>query len=187
MFNFIADISEPAAEMSGLTRLMDTFGVRGDLLFAQIVNFALVTYLLYRFALKPVLKTIDERQKKISEGLQYAETMKAQMAASEQERLKIVKQAQSEAEKLIEKTKKEGERYLQEQKKVSEQKIEQMFSQARNSLDLERSQMMSEAREEIAQLVISTTERILQNSLTDDVKRSLNRQALEALKKEQAK
>jgi len=41
-----------------VTRIMDTFGVQGDLLVAQIINFCLVSYVLYRFAIKPVLKTV---------------------------------------------------------------------------------------------------------------------------------
>ena len=53
---------------NAVTRLMDNFGVQGDLLVAQIINFCLVSYVLYRFAIKPVLKTVEERQKKISES-----------------------------------------------------------------------------------------------------------------------
>ncbi|MDR1255271.1 MAG: F0F1 ATP synthase subunit B [Puniceicoccales bacterium] len=184
MTHFFADLASPAGESSGFMHLMDTFGVRGDLLFAQVVNFCVVTYLLYRFALKPVLKTVEERQRKISEGLQYAEEMKAQLASAEQDRLKVVKQSQEDAQKLLERTKKESEIYLHEQKEATEGKINQMFSQARDSIEMERKQMITEARAEVVDLVIATTERILQSSLTDEVKASLNKQALEALKEE---
>ena len=72
---------------NAVTRLAETFGVQTELLIAQIVNFCLVTYLLYRFAVKPTLKTIEARQKKIEEGLRFAEEMKAKQASAERERL----------------------------------------------------------------------------------------------------
>ena len=163
---------------------MDTFGVQGDLLVAQIINFCLVSYVLYRFAIKPVLKTVEERQKKISEGLQYAEEMKAQLASTEKERLSLLKKAQEDAQSLFAKTKHESEVYLQDQKKVAEQKIEQMFAQAKDAMAVERRNMMAEARTEVATLVVATTERLLKNVLTEDMRAQLNAQAAVVLQTE---
>ena len=167
-----------------VTRIMDTFGVQGDLLVAQIINFCLVSYVLYRFAIKPVLKTVEERQKKISEGLQYAEEMKAQLASAEKERLNLLKKAQEDAQTLFAKTKQESELYLQEQKKSAEQKVEQMLVQAKDAIEVERRNMISEARTEVATLVVATTERLLKDVLTDEMRAKLNSQAVTALKSE---
>ena len=167
-----------------VTRIMDTFGVQGDLLVAQIINFCLVSYVLYRFAIKPVLKTVEERQKKISEGLQYAEEMKAQLASAEKERLNLLKKAQEDAQTLFAKTKQESELYLQEQKKSAEKKVEQMLGQAKDAIEVERRNMISEARTEVATLVVATTERLLKDVLTDEMRANLNSQAVTALKSE---
>ena len=167
-----------------VTRIMDTFGVQGDLLVAQIINFCLVSYVLYRFAIKPVLKTVEERQKKISEGLQYAEEMKAQLASAEKERLNLLKKAQEDAQTLFAKTKQESELYLQEQKKSAEKKVEQMLGQAKDAIEVERRNMISEARTEVATLVVATTERLLKDILTDEMRAKLNSQAVTALKSE---
>ena len=179
-----AAVNEPE---NAVTRLMDTFGVQGNLLIAQIINFCLVSYVLYRFAVKPVLKTVEERQKKISEGLQYAEEMKAQLASAEKERLALLRKAQDEAQSLFAKTKQESEYYLQEQKKAADQKIEQMMQQAQDGIAMERKNMLSEVRAEVASLVVATTERLLKNVLTDDVRAKLNVQATSALEAEQRK
>lgn len=170
---------------NAVTRIMDTFGVQSDLLIAQIVNFCLVSYVLYRFAIKPVLKTVEERQKKISEGLQYAEEMKSQLASAEKERLNLLKKAQEDAQSLFAKTKQESELYLLEQKKVAEQKVEQMLEQAKSAIEVERSRMLAEARSEVATLVVATTERLLKDVLTNDMRAKLNEQATSALKSEQ--
>lgn len=172
------------ASSNAVTRLMDTFGVETELLIAQIINFCLVTYVLYRFAIKPILKTVEERQKKISEGLQYAEEMKSQLASAERERLSLMKKAQDDAQALFAKTKQESEIYLSEQKKAAEAKVEQMLSQAKSAIDLEHRNMLAEARSEVSELVVATTKRLLSDILTEEMRSKLNQKAAEALESE---
>lgn len=162
---------------NAVTRLAETFGVQTELLVAQIVNFCLVTYLLYRFAVKPTLKTVEERQKKIEEGLRFAEEMKSKQAAAEQERLEVIKKAQADAQALLANTRAEGERYLAEQKKVAEEKVLQLTEQARHAMEGEHRTMLKEAKAEIATLTVATTERLLGNILTNDMRTKLSEQA----------
>ena len=162
---------------SAVARLAETFGVQTELLVAQIINFCLVTYLLYRFAVKPTLKTVEERQKKIEEGLHFAEEMKAKQASAERERMEVLKKAQADAQALLANTKAEGERYLAEQRKAAEAKVSQLTEQARHAMEGERSTMLKEAKDEIVTLTVATTERLLSGILTDDMRAKLNEQA----------
>ena len=162
---------------NAVTRLAETFGVQTELLVAQIINFCLVTYLLYRFAVKPTLKTVEARQKKIEEGLRFAEEMEAKQASAERERLEVLKKAQADAQALLANTKAEGERYLAERKKAAEEKVSQLTEQARHAMDGERSMMMKEAKAEIVTLTVETTERLLSGILTDEMRAKLNEQA----------
>ena len=162
---------------NAVTHLAETFGVQTELLVAQIINFCLVTYLLYRFAVKPTLKTVEARQKKIEEGLRFAEEMKAKQASAERERLEAVKKVQADAQALLANTKAEGERYLAEQRKAAEEKVSQLTEQARHAMEGERSAIMKEARGEIVGLTVAITERLLSDILTDDMRVKLNEQA----------
>ncbi len=185
VFSLLATATEGSE--NAVTRLMDTFGVQGNLLIAQMINFCLVSYVLYRFAIKPILKTVEERQKRISEGLQYAEEMKAQLASAEKERLELIRKAQADAQSLFAKTKQESELYLQSQRKSTDEKIAQMFSQAQGAIEVERRNMLTEVKSEIASLVVATTERLLKDVLTEDMRSKLNEQAESALEAEQRK
>lgn len=179
--NFFLFFATTTESTNAVTRLMDNFGVQGNLLMAQVINFCLVSYVLYRFGIKPVLKTVEERQKKISEGLHYADEMKAQLAAAEQERRDLLKKAQEDAQSLFDKTKREGEMYLQEQKRVAEQKVEQILTQAQSAIESERRKMLTEVKTEVASLVVATTEHVLKDVLTDEVRTQLNKKASEVL------
>jgi F-type H+-transporting ATPase subunit b len=134
---------------------------------------------LYRFALKPVLKTLDERQKIISDGLQCAEEMKAQMAETEQKRLKILDEAHAEAKDWFEKAKEESVEYVKTQRQRAEERADDILTQARESIALEHSKMMKDVHSEVVQLVVSTTERVLKKTLTEEDKAEFNRRTLE--------
>ena len=59
-----------------------------------------------------------------------------------------------------------------------------MFAQARSSMEVEHRNMLAEVRTEISTLVVATTERLLKNVLTEDMRSQLNKQAESALKTE---
>jgi len=59
---------------------IEKFGIDWKLLLAQLINFAVVFFVLRAFAYKPILKLLDERKKKIEEGLTFAEKAKSELA-----------------------------------------------------------------------------------------------------------
>lgn len=179
--HMIASASSAATDVAS-TGILDTFGVKWELVVAQIINFCVVTYVLYRFALKPVLKTVEERQKKISDGLQYAEEVKMQLSEIERQRADVIRKAQGDAQQLFEKTKKDSEVYFKAQRDLAEEKAANILRQADEAIASERKKMLSEVRSEIGELVVNTTERLLLGFLKDSDKAELNKQALETLK-----
>src|SRR5476649_87408 len=97
---FLAQVTSQAAEAAaahgepatGITKIFQDFGISWPFFLAQVVNFSLVAFILWKFAFKPVLATLDERQKKIADGLRYADEMKAKLEATQQESAAILKQ-----------------------------------------------------------------------------------------------
>ena len=66
----VAEVAVGQGEhLNPISDLAGQFGVNWKFLFAQIANFCIVAFLLYKFAFKPVISSIDERQKKIADGL----------------------------------------------------------------------------------------------------------------------
>src|SRR5207302_2394872 len=79
----LAAAAPEAAAESGITQLTHTFGINLPAILAQVVSFCVVAFVLWYFAFKPVLATINERQRTISAGLKYAEEMQAKLAATQ--------------------------------------------------------------------------------------------------------
>ncbi len=161
--------------------LMHQFGIEGPMLFAQILNFAIVAYLLYRFAFKPVLATIDERQKKISDGLQYAEEMKNKLAEAEKEHSAKIQTAQKESQDIIAQARDQAKAFLDKQTQDATAKAEDMLTKANEAIELEHKKMLSEVREEVTRLVVGTASKVLSKDLTDDEKSRFSKTAANEL------
>ena len=156
-----------AAAASGITKITQEFGLSWPFLLAQILNFSVVAVLLWYFGFKPVLATLDERQKKIASGLQYAEEMKAKLEAAQQEAAASAKKAQAEASRIIDEARKSAKEFLEKQTQESSAKANDILVRAQQVIELEKKKMLAEARTEIARLVVETTRRVLSKDLSE--------------------
>ncbi len=171
--------SAPAA--SGVSKIFQDFGISWPFLLAQILNFSIVAFLLWRFAFKPVLATLDERQTKIASGLQYADEMKVKLEAIQQESVASAKRSQTEAAKVIDEARKSAKEFLEKQTQEAAAKASDMLVKAQQVIELEKKKMLAEARTEIARLVVATTQQVLSKELSDSDRSRYNESAARAL------
>ncbi|MFT3783457.1 MAG: F0F1 ATP synthase subunit B [Nibricoccus sp.] len=173
---------ETAAQSGGgFTEVLNGLGITLPNLLAQIVNFAVVAFLLYKFAWKPVLATLAERQNKIESGLKYAEDMKAQLASAQQENAALLKAAQAEATKVIEEARKTAKDFSDKIQKEATDRANDQMAKAQQAIELEHKKMLADARGEIARLVVSTTERVLAKKLSEADRAGFNEAAAKEL------
>ena len=158
-----------AAEGSDkLHALQSQFGIEGKYLLMQVISFAVLAFVLYRFFFKPVLATVDERNRQIQQGLHHAEEMKAKLAAAQAESAAIIKQAQGEATRIIEEARQSAKTFLDRQTKEATDKAAEMIAKGQQAIELEHRKMLAEARTEIARLVVATTQKVLSKELSSD-------------------
>jgi F-type H+-transporting ATPase subunit b len=156
-----------AVESAGNPNLLEKFGVEWHYVVWQIVSFVIVLFVLYKFGIKPVVATMEERNRKIESGLRHAEEMQAKLAAAQQESAALVKKANAEAAKIVEEARKTAKEYLDRQTQEAGAKASDLLAKAQQAIELEHKKMLADARTEIARLVVATTERVLAKKLTD--------------------
>ena len=184
----IAQAAGPAAEAatqgdaaSGITKITQQFGLSWPFLLAQIINFSLVAFILWRFAFKPVLAMLDERQRKISDGLRYAEEMKAKLDAAQQESAASAKRSQVEATRIIEEARKSAKEFLDRQTQEGAARAGEIIAKAQQAIELEKKKMLAEARTEIARLVVAITQQVLAKDLSEAERSRYNESAAREL------
>lgn len=181
----LAEVTPPAAgeTASGITKILNDFGIRGPLLLAQIVNFTIVAFLLWKFAFKPILATIGERQQKIDSGLKYAEEMQAKLEASHRASETQIREAQLKGQQIVAEAQKAAKALADKQQQEAVEKANAFITKAQAAIDLEKAKMLAEARTEIARLVVATTQRVLAKELSDADRSRYNESAARELTK----
>jgi len=180
-----------AADDSGIVgKLTDTanhitseFHVTWYMFIGQAVNFCIVAFVIYHFAFKPVLATIDARNQKIAEGLKYTEDMKLKLAQTEQQQAEVLKQASLEGKKVIAEARDTGKALVDKAVQDAARTAEDIIKKGQDAIALERQQMLNDLRREVATLVVATANRVLARDLTADERARFNTAAAADLSK----
>ncbi|MDP3069704.1 MAG: F0F1 ATP synthase subunit B [Opitutaceae bacterium] len=156
-----------AAAQGAEASIPERFGLEPKYVVMQVISFLVVLFVLYRFAIKPVTATMEERARKIESGIKHAEEMQAKLAAAQQESAAIVKKANAESVRIVDEARKSAKDYLDKQTQEASVKANDLLAKAQQAIELEHKKMLAAARTEIARLVVTTTERVLAKKLTD--------------------
>jgi F-type H+-transporting ATPase subunit b len=177
-----ASVGAEHAEDGGvISELAGNFGISWPTLVAQMVNFCIVALVLYKFAVKPIAATLDERQQKIADGLQYAEEMKVQLAAAERERAEKIKEAAVAAQGILAESREQSKEMIEQKTQEAAAQAEAIIRKASEATELERQKMLSDVRQEVARLVVATSATVLSRDLSDAEKQKFTDSAAKEL------
>lgn len=153
-------------------------GLNLPALIAQLVNFALLLIIFRLLLYKPLLKVLDERKKRIEEGLQASDEAKRRLTETEQEVGAEMAKARQEAQALIAQAQQTSTRIAEESRVTARTEAEQILERARSEIQLERDNAIAELRREFADLTITAAERVIRRSVDRDAHRDLIEQVL---------
>jgi len=110
-------------------------------LLAQVVNFGLIAWIIWRFLLKRLLATMNERREKIAQGLADAERSKASLVEAGRERERILQEASAESYRILQAAREEAERLRAAALERAGRDAERVIEEARGVIALERADM----------------------------------------------
>jgi len=155
----------------------DTFGWNPWLFLSQVISFAIVAFLLRRFAYKPILAVLEERRRKIEEGQLNAEKIKKELAEAEKRYQEILAKANADAQKMIAEARQSSARLADRKEQEAIMAAEQILAKAREASILEHGRTMAELKREIGRLVVDTTAKVTGKVLTSEDQRRLQEEA----------
>lgn len=147
-----------------MTALFGAFGLKGSLLLAQAVNFAIVLVALWYFLYKPVTKVLAERQQVVAKGVEDAKRAAEELAHAGDKAAEVVGKADKEAEAIVKSARssatEERERMLAE----AEARAAQVARDAQARAQEEAAATRRESEKEIARLAVLAAEKVLASS-----------------------
>lgn len=151
----------------------EQFGVDWPHFIAQCVSFAIVLFLLHRFAYKPILQVLEERRQRIKEGLDNAQKIQAELAKTEAGRQQVLAEANAQANQFIVEARQAAARLLEDETQKAIAAANQILAKAREASEAELVRMKAELRREMGRLVVETTGKVTGKVLTGDDHRRL--------------
>ena len=130
--------------------------------------FIIVLVILRKFAWKPILNALRNREQSIEESLRSAEKAKKEMEKLQADNEKILAEARKERDKMLKETKKNSERILNEAKNKAGDESKKIIQTARIQIENEKNAAIADIRDQVAELSVDIAEKILKEKLKDD-------------------
>jgi F-type H+-transporting ATPase subunit b len=133
----------------------------------QTLIFIGLVLLLKKYAWKPILDAVNEREEGIKNSLESAEEAKKEMASIVADNEKILKEARIERDNLLKDARVMKEKMISDAKYEASIEAEKLISLAKTSIENETMKAMTELKNQIADLSIDIAEKVLRNELSD--------------------
>ncbi len=137
------------------------------LLFWMLLSFSISFWLLAKFAWKPILKAIKNREETIENSLKAAEEAKAQMAQLKADNQKIMLEARAERDKLLQEAKEIRDKMVQQAEVEAKDRATAIIEEARIQIDNEKQNALKDIKAKVADLSIDISEKILRRELAN--------------------
>jgi F-type H+-transporting ATPase subunit b len=134
-------------------------------LFVQALSFALLIWFAVKFIWPPLNRAIDERNKRIADGLAAAEKGKAALVDAERKGDAAVKEARERASGVLVESEKRGSQIVEEAKVAAKTEADRIITGAREQIASEVAKAKTELREQVAALAVAGAEKILQREV----------------------
>lgn len=162
-----------------MEELVKTFHIDASLLLAQFVNFTIVLLVLYKFAYKPILKTLNERTNKIEKGLKDAEDAQNKLSEMEKTEKEVLTKAKEEGQKIITAAEATARKNKEEFLLETKQQAEKLLADAGKKIEEEKNKMIGEIKAEMAGLVVIAAEKILDEKIDANKDKDLIKKAIQ--------
>ena len=134
------------------------------------IAFLVVVFLLAKFAWKPILNSIREREESISQALEDADKAKELMRELKEDNEKLLQEARMERDEIIKSAREAKEKMITEAKDKAKEEGEKMIASAKESIRSEKASAMNEIKSHIAELSLDIAEKIIREKLSNEGK-----------------
>lgn len=170
MLDFVA-ISRVAAESGG--NPLEGLGINLVQVIAQLLNFLLLMYFLTGMVIRPILRNLDARRKRIEDSMENARLADERLSNVEKDYQAKLNEAAAEAQKMRADTLAGAQAEVQRIRADAQAEADKIKAQARIDATGERNQMLADARGQIVALVMAATNKLVGESLDANRQKAL--------------
>jgi len=135
------------------------------LFFWQLFIFVGLILLLKKYAWKPILDAVNERESSIKDALQSAAAAKKEMEALQEDNQKVLKEARAEREALLKEARKTSANIVDQAKTEAQTEAQKILTQAQEAIENEKRAAVNELKNQVAIIAMDIAEKVVQKEL----------------------
>lgn len=166
-----------------MSDLIHNLGIDWKLLIAQLINFAILFFVLRRFAFRPLLALLDKRREKVVEGERVAAALAAAQAAGAVKAEEVLAYARKESTEIIVTAKKDAVRLRESLEADAKREVGKILAEGERRLQEAKVRVEAELQKELGAVVLLAAERAVGDVLDDRARERLSASAFSALEK----
>ncbi len=168
-------------EVSEATGGLGSLGINLKIFIAQLVNFAIVLFVLWKWAYTPLVKLLDERSSRIEKSMKQADEIEKRMTEIEEDQKRIVTEAKTEASVILDQARTDADRRKRELFDTAKAEVARVVSQGKEQLQMEKINMIRDAKSEIVEIVIAAATKVLKDSVSEKTSHKLAQDVVEKM------
>ena len=137
------------------------------LLFWMTITFGIVLYILTKFAWKPILKSIRDREDSINDAINAADNARKQMESLKADNEKLLAEARAERDRMMREANDIKESIIAQAKRSADEEGRKIITNAKESIEREKLNAMNELKNQVAVLSVDMAEKILRKKMDD--------------------
>jgi F-type H+-transporting ATPase subunit b len=132
-----------------------------------LIAFLIFLFLLKKFAWKPILEALHERESNIADSIASAEKMKIEMSQMKNENEMLLNQAREERTNMLKEAKDTKDKIVNEAKNEAKEEANKIMIEARQQIEHQKNAAIIDVKNQIGSLVIEVSEKVLRKELAD--------------------
>ena len=146
----------------------DNFLLPNGTIFAELGAFLLILFVLWKYVVPPLSKSLQQRQDMVQKQVEDAEDAARRLKAAEERYNEALTEARTEAAKIRDNARAEGERIREELREQASAEVERIRQRGEEQLTSQRDQVVRQLRGELGGLAVQLAEQLVGHELADD-------------------
>ena len=130
-----------------------------------LIAFIVVLYILGKFAWRPILNSLNQREKTIADSLETAQRVKAEMAQLKSENEELMAKAREERAVMLKEARETKDKIINEAKEQAKVEANKIITQAQLQINAQKMAALTDVKNQVGKLVVEVTEKVLRKEL----------------------
>lgn len=178
----VAHAAETAGGEAASGGVLGTLGINWKFFIAQLINFGVVLFVLWKFVFGPVSKKLQERTEKIDTALADAEQIEREKKEFDTWKQEEMGKVRREAAEIVAEAQREASKTREELLSAAKLEQEKMMKQTRAQIAEDENKMLTAVKGEVADMVTKATEKVLKQKMDSATDKKMIKDSLESIK-----